>query len=63
MVFRRNRNLDAKASQLCPHTGRNLSDNTHPDYDPATDPELREQLSLSTSPRTNGHCDENSKRR
>ena len=24
--------------------GRDLSDTTHPDYDPATDPELRESL-------------------
>lgn len=36
--------------------GRNLSDTTHPDYDPATDPELRElRLQESAGPERASH--------
>lgn len=31
----------AMSGQFDPDSGRNLSDMTHPEYDPATDPELR----------------------
>lgn len=36
-----NSNRPAEDEQFAPD-GRNLSDTTHPEYDPATDPELRE---------------------
>lgn len=45
-MFRRQRDPlrrdSALTLQFDPDSGRNLSDSTHPDYDPATDPELRE---------------------
>lgn len=35
------RNDSNQSDQFDPETGRNLSDTTHPDYDPGMDPELR----------------------
>ncbi|KPV72527.1 uncharacterized protein RHOBADRAFT_55632 [Rhodotorula graminis WP1] len=44
-MFRRQRDPQRRDSalelQFDPDSGRNLSDSTHPDYDPGTDPELR----------------------
>ncbi|GAA5871972.1 hypothetical protein JCM8547_006205 [Rhodosporidiobolus lusitaniae] len=42
-LFRRHHHQrkDTYDTQFDQQTGRNLSDTTHPDYDPATDPELR----------------------
>ncbi|GAA6043079.1 hypothetical protein JCM8097_008410, partial [Rhodosporidiobolus ruineniae] len=37
----RKKTWDGHEQQFDPATGRNLSDTTHADYDPATDPELR----------------------
>lgn len=42
----RRRPESAVLEQFAPD-GRNLSDTTHPDYDPATDPELRESPSFA----------------
>jgi len=51
-MFRRQRDPQRRDSALAlqfdPDSGRNLSDSTHPDYDPATDPELRESHSRSS---------------
>lgn len=41
-----NHDDDPLAHQFAPD-GRNLSDTSHPEYDPATDPELRQSQSLS----------------
>ncbi|GAA6046641.1 hypothetical protein JCM3770_003092 [Rhodotorula araucariae] len=66
-MFRRHRDPQRRASayveQFDPDTGRNLSDTTHPDYDPATDPELRLRVTRTAAESIHELYEEEDRRR
>ncbi|BGP51086.1 phospholipid transporting ATPase [Rhodotorula kratochvilovae] len=66
-MFRRQRDPQRRESayieQFDPDTGRNLSDSTHPDYDPATDPELRLRVTRTAAESIHELYEEEDRRR